>query len=69
LLVDAGADVNARQHGAYSPLHEAAHSGNQRLVELLLDNGADRNARTARGETPALLAEKAEHALVASLLR
>jgi ankyrin repeat protein len=69
LLVEAGADVNARQHGAYSPLHEAAHNGNRPLVELLLDNGADRSARTANGETAASLADKAGHAPIASLLR
>lgn len=58
MLIEAGADVNTRQHGGYSPLHSAAHEGNGALVELLLDAGADRFSRTVAGELPADLAKK-----------
>lgn len=43
LLIDAGADVNARFIGPYSetPLHWAASSNDVEVVDELLDNGAD----------------------------
>jgi uncharacterized protein len=44
VLLDAGADVNARQHAGYTPLLEAAQLGDAPLVELLLERGADRTA-------------------------
>lgn len=69
LLIEAGADVNARQHGGFSPLHGAAEGGQQELVELLLDNGADRKARAANGDTPATLATKSGHTSIAALLK
>ena len=39
LLLAAGADVNATQHGGYAPLHEVAASGEVELVELFLSAG------------------------------
>ena len=41
VLLAAGADVNATQHGGYTPLHEAAQHGDVELVELFLSAGAD----------------------------
>ncbi|HLM66465.1 MAG TPA: ankyrin repeat domain-containing protein, partial [Longimicrobium sp.] len=41
LLVGAGADVNARQHGGYTALHSAAQHGSIPLIDVLLDGGAD----------------------------
>src|SRR3954462_9648784 len=39
-------------HGAETPLHEAVEKGDRKLVERLLKEGADVNARTTSGETP-----------------
>jgi uncharacterized protein len=61
LLVEHGADVNARQSGGYTPLHEAAGNGDLELARLLLDAGADRNARKDDGQTPADLARERGH--------
>ncbi len=42
LLLDAGADVNARDHGGYSPLHRAAkRNNNPGVITVLLDAGAE----------------------------
>src|SRR4051812_31288032 len=35
-----------------SALHQAVEKGDRKLVERLLNEGADANARTASGETP-----------------
>lgn len=45
-LVEAGANVNAVQADGFTPLMGAAQNGNAELTRLLLDHGADRNART-----------------------
>jgi len=49
VLLDAGADVNAVQHGGYTALLDAAANRNGELMELLLERGADRNARLDDG--------------------
>src|SRR4051812_1814613 len=41
VLLDAGAPVDAQQHGGYTALHEAAINGNDALVDVLLAHGAD----------------------------
>ena len=51
VLLEAGADPNARQHGGFTPLLAAAQSGNAELVELLLRHGADQSARLPDGRS------------------
>ncbi len=41
LLLEGGADPNARQQGGFVPLHEAAHTDDVDMARLLLDHGAD----------------------------
>lgn len=48
-LLDAGADVNARNGFGYTPLHVTAGYG---TAKLLLEKGADVNARNRSGLTP-----------------
>jgi ankyrin repeat protein len=52
LLIDHGANVNARAASGHIPLHEASANGNVELVKLLIQNGADVNAKTDDGKTP-----------------
>jgi ankyrin repeat protein len=56
VLLDAGADVNAVQHGGYTALLDAAANGNAELVDFLLERGADRTARLDDGRGMADLA-------------
>ncbi len=52
LLIEHGANVNARAAGGHIPLHEASANGNIELVRLLIEKGADVNAKTDDGKTP-----------------
>ena len=48
-MIDAGADVNAMDGDANTPLNFAARQDDLALARLLLKNGADPNAETERG--------------------
>ena len=67
-LMEAGADVNAAQHGGFTPLMSAAQNGNAELVQALLAAGADSSATTEDGRSAASLAEEEGHARLAELL-
>lgn len=68
LLLAAGADPNAVQHGGYTPLHSAAQNGQTELVQALLNAGADPTAKTDDGQSALTLAQENLHAEVAALL-
>jgi ankyrin repeat protein len=68
-LVVAGADVNARQHGGWTPLMQAAAHGDLEIVDVLLAAGADPSMSSDEGKTPASLAEENGHAALAEQLR
>lgn len=61
LLLDRGADINARGAGGYTALHLAAQQGNEAMIRLLLEHMADINAATEDGETAMDLAIKSGH--------
>ena len=69
MLIEAKADVNAKQQDGYTPLHEAAQNGDVELVDLLLDRGARLDAKLDDGRTPADLAAAANHPMLAKRLR
>jgi len=68
MLLDAGADVNARQQMDYTPLMGAAANARLALLDLLLARGADPSLRTADGKTAADLAREHGHADIAARL-
>lgn len=52
LLLDAGADVNAKMFQGSTALHEAVYTGNTEIVKLLLERGGDVTIRDEEGLTP-----------------
>ena len=58
LLLERGADPNARQQNEYTPLHGAASRGDIEMAKLLLSHGADRTAMSSDGMSVAALARK-----------
>jgi ankyrin repeat protein len=68
VLVDSGADVNARQRHGWTPLHGAAQNGSLASVERLLEAGADPTAANDDGATPISLARASGHEAIVDLL-
>ena len=51
LVEELGADVNARDHNGYTPLHFAAARGDNELIRYLVEKGADVMVVSRRGQT------------------
>jgi uncharacterized protein len=68
LLLDAGADPNAKSKEGGTPLHSAAFTGHLEITELLLAYGADPNATDPKGHTPLGIARDRRSVEVAVLL-
>ena len=60
LLVEAGADVNATNEADFTALHGATFRGLNEVIEYLVAQGADIDARDFRGRTPYRMAEGAK---------
>ena len=60
LLVEAGGDVNAVNEADFTALHGAAFRGLNEVIEYLVSNGADIDARDFRGRTAYRMAEGAK---------
>lgn len=56
MLLEAGADIDARCDLGYTALHWAASYGSHHAAKLLLERGADLNAQNKQGQTPLHLA-------------
>jgi ankyrin repeat protein len=56
LVEELGADVNARDHNGYTPLHHAAARGDNELILYLISKGADPTAVARSGQTTADMA-------------
>jgi ankyrin repeat protein len=67
-LLAAGANVNATQHGGYTPLLQAAAAGKKEVVILLLEHGARRDQRCDQGKSAADYARERGHMELVELL-
>ena len=56
LVEELGADVNARDHNAYTPLHHAASRGDEEMIRYLVGRGADVTPVSRAGQTTADMA-------------
>ena len=68
ILIDGGANVNARHRRGHSPLHLAAHNNAPEVAALLLENGANVNARNRGQQTPLYFAARMGALETAALL-
>jgi ankyrin repeat protein len=68
LLLDAGADPNAKSAEGGTPLHTAAFTGDRDSAELLLAYGADPTATDTKGRSALDLARDQRNVEVAALL-
>jgi ankyrin repeat protein len=68
LLLDHGADGNARGHSGETALHMAAARGYREMTELLLERGADVESRDQAGESPLNEAAAHGYAVIVGLL-
>ena len=57
VLLEAGADINATNEADFTALHGAAYRGLNEVIEYLVSEGADIDARDFRGRTPYRIAE------------
>jgi ankyrin repeat protein len=69
LLLEHGADPNARQAGGFTAMHNAAQNGQLEMIELLLKYHAEANPRADDGRTALTFALEANRAEAAALLR
>jgi ankyrin repeat protein len=69
LLIEQGADPNARQDGGFTPLHAAAQNGDVESIRALLFYGADQDAKSCDGKSPLDYALESKKAEAAKLLR
>jgi ankyrin repeat protein len=69
LLLRAGADPNARQHGGFTTLMTAAFNNNRELVEMLVARNVDVDLRNDEGRTAADIAASVGNMELAARLR
>ena len=69
LLLEAGADVNAKAvGGVITPLYMACHEGNAKVANRLIDHGAEIDVHSHRGLTALCIAASRGHAETAKVL-
>lgn len=69
LLLEKGADPNARQSGGFVPLHTAAQNNSPAMADLLLAHGADLTLANDEGKTALDVAQEAGHEGVLQRMR
>jgi ankyrin repeat protein len=68
ILLETGADIEARNRSGTTPLIVAAHNGFIKACELLIEKGADVNAVSKNGQTALMIASWYEHKGICALL-
>jgi ankyrin repeat protein len=68
LLLDRGADINARDHSGYTPLHWAVMVRRLAAAKLLIDQGADLEADDNDGRTALFWARETNNSELEALL-
>jgi uncharacterized protein len=68
LLLDKGADPNAKAQSGSTPLHTVGFTGDRASLDLLLKRGADRGIKNNDGKTAADIARERGNQDVAALL-
>jgi ankyrin repeat protein len=69
LAIRSGYDVNETSDGGYTALHAAAENNRLEVIRVLLEHGANPNAKVISGETPLAFAELTGCEEAAALLR
>jgi ankyrin repeat protein len=68
LLLERGANPNARQQGGWTALHAVAQNGDTEMVRDLIARHADPKATNDEGKTPANIAAEKGHTEIAAML-
>ncbi|MDO5567400.1 MAG: ankyrin repeat domain-containing protein, partial [Planctomycetia bacterium] len=69
MMLERGADVSLRNNVQGTAMHFAAANGALESVRLLVEAGADPNAKDSNGETPLVIARAAGHKAVVDYLQ
>lgn len=69
LLLENGADANARQQSGFTPLHSAAQNGQVEMAKLLLEHGADIQAVNEAGQNALAIAEANDRSEMVAFLK
>ncbi|UKZ53982.1 hypothetical protein TrVGV298_007786 [Trichoderma virens] len=68
VLVENGADIEAKDSMGRTPLSQAAENGHEAIVKLLVEKGADIEAKDLFGQTPLSQAAENGHEAIVKLL-
>lgn len=68
-ILESGCNVNCQQKDGYTPLHHCCrYDVHISIIKVLLNRGADRNAKTVLGHTPLMIATFNVHTAAAMFL-